>query len=110
MLHLPEHLVSLDKHEEALKQMLLPLMAEGRFDPPWVRELAATVHRHEDDVRALQMVGQRHGHMQGQGHAHAQHQPVLQFTFSRAQLVLAGGCVLMAASLIVLLGVGVGAR
>jgi Na+/H+-dicarboxylate symporter len=64
----------------------------------------------KDDVRALQMVGQRHGHMQGQGHAHAQQQPVLQFTFSRAQLVLAGGCVLMAASLIVLLGVGVGAR
>jgi selenocysteine-specific elongation factor len=52
-LHLPEHSVSLDKQEEALKQMLLPLMAEGRFDPPWVRELAAAAHRHEDDVRAL---------------------------------------------------------
>jgi selenocysteine-specific elongation factor len=52
-LHLPEHSVSLDKQEEALKQMLLPLMAEGRFDPPWVRELATAVHRHEDDVRAL---------------------------------------------------------
>jgi hypothetical protein len=72
----------------------------------------------KDDARALQMVGQPHGHMQGhiqghmqghmQGHAHAQ--PVLQFTFSRAQLALAGGCVLAAASLIVLLGVGVGAR
>ncbi|CAB3749332.1 dicarboxylate/amino acid:cation symporter [Paraburkholderia humisilvae] len=36
--------------------------------------------------------------------------PVLQFSFSRAQLVLAVGCALMAASLIVLLGVGVGAR
>ncbi|GAB7522944.1 selenocysteine-specific translation elongation factor [Paraburkholderia sp. 2C] len=52
-LHLPEHAVSLDQREEALKQMLLPLMADGRFDPPWVRELAAAVHRHEDDVRAL---------------------------------------------------------
>ncbi|MDQ7978309.1 selenocysteine-specific translation elongation factor [Paraburkholderia sp. SARCC-3016] len=52
-LHLPEHSVSLDKQEEALRLVLLPLIMEGRFDPPWVRELAATVHRHEDDVRAL---------------------------------------------------------
>jgi Na+/H+-dicarboxylate symporter len=36
--------------------------------------------------------------------------PVLRFTFTRAQLVLATGCVVMAASLIVLLGIGVGAR
>ena len=59
-----------------------------------------------------QPYGQTHGQMHGQlqGHAHAQQQPVLQFTFSRAQLALAGGCLLMAASLIVLLGVGVGAR
>ncbi|APR38656.1 selenocysteine-specific translation elongation factor [Paraburkholderia sp. SOS3] len=52
-LHLPEHSVSLDKQEEALRLVLLPLIMEGRFDPPWVRELAATVHRDEDDVRAL---------------------------------------------------------
>ena len=52
-LHLPAHSVSLDKQEEALKQVLLPLIAERRFEPPWVRELAATAHRHEDDVRAL---------------------------------------------------------
>jgi Na+/H+-dicarboxylate symporter len=66
----------------------------------------------KDDARALQRYGQQHAHRQGhmQGHAHAHPQPVLQFTFSRAQLALAGGCVLMAASLIVLLGVGVGAR
>ncbi|CAB3752116.1 selenocysteine-specific translation elongation factor [Paraburkholderia solisilvae] len=52
-LHLPAHAVSLDQQEEALKQMLLPLLVEGRYDPPWVRELARAVHRHEDDVRAL---------------------------------------------------------
>ncbi|GAB6852261.1 dicarboxylate/amino acid:cation symporter [Paraburkholderia kururiensis] len=36
--------------------------------------------------------------------------PVLRFTFTRAQLVLAAGCVTMAALLIVLMGIGVGAR
>jgi Na+/H+-dicarboxylate symporter len=35
---------------------------------------------------------------------------VLRFTFTRGQLVLAAGCVVMAASLIVLMGIGVGAR
>jgi Na+/H+-dicarboxylate symporter len=58
------------------------------------------------DARAVQIYGQIHG----QAPAQRQTQPLLQFTFSRAQLVLACGCVLMAASLIVLLGVGVGAR
>ena len=37
-------------------------------------------------------------------------QPVLQFAFSRTQLVLASCCVLTVASLIVLMGIGVGAR
>lgn len=36
--------------------------------------------------------------------------PVLRLTFTRAQLVLAAGCVTMAALLIVLMGIGVGAR
>jgi Na+/H+-dicarboxylate symporter len=35
---------------------------------------------------------------------------VLQFAFTRAQLMLAAGCVVVAASLIVLMGIGVGAR
>jgi Na+/H+-dicarboxylate symporter len=35
---------------------------------------------------------------------------VLSFTFTRAQLALAAGCVVVAASLIVLMGIGVGAR
>jgi selenocysteine-specific elongation factor len=52
-LHLPTHSVSLDRREEALKQMLLPLIAEGRYEPPWVRELAASMHKQEDDVRTL---------------------------------------------------------
>ncbi len=40
----------------------------------------------------------------------AELRPVLQFAFSRAQLALAAGCVVMAASLIVLMGIGVGAK
>ncbi|HEY1608069.1 MAG TPA: cation:dicarboxylase symporter family transporter, partial [Paraburkholderia sp.] len=36
--------------------------------------------------------------------------PVLQFAFSRTQLALASGCLLTVASLIVLMGIGVGAR
>jgi Na+/H+-dicarboxylate symporter len=36
--------------------------------------------------------------------------PVFRFAFSRAQLVLATGCVMAAASLIVLMGIGVGAK
>ncbi len=52
-LHLPEHSVSLDATEEALARTLLPLLAAGRYDPPWVRDLAATVHGSEDNVRQL---------------------------------------------------------
>jgi Na+/H+-dicarboxylate symporter len=36
--------------------------------------------------------------------------PALQFAFSRAQLALAAGCVVLAATLIVLMGIGVGAK
>jgi Na+/H+-dicarboxylate symporter len=36
--------------------------------------------------------------------------PVLRFTFTRGQLVLAAGCAVVAASLILLMGIGVGAR
>jgi selenocysteine-specific elongation factor len=52
-LHLPAHSVSLDGNEQALATRLLPLLTEGRYDPPWVRTLAAAVHRQEDEVRAL---------------------------------------------------------
>ncbi|MFL9921722.1 cation:dicarboxylase symporter family transporter [Paraburkholderia fungorum] len=44
------------------------------------------------------------------GYGGAEPGQVLQFAFTRAQLVLAGGCVAVAASLIVLMGIGVGAR
>ncbi|SOE91658.1 Na+/H+-dicarboxylate symporter [Burkholderia sp. D7] len=44
------------------------------------------------------------------GHGGVQPAQVLRFEFTRAQLMLAAGCVAVAASLIVLMGIGVGAR
>lgn len=52
-LHLPEHAARLSEGDAALAQKLQPLLAEGRFDPPWVRELAAVVHEPEERVRQV---------------------------------------------------------
>jgi selenocysteine-specific elongation factor len=50
-LHLPEHRVSLTEREQTLMQKLQPLIAQGGFDPPWVRDLAAAIEASEDEVR-----------------------------------------------------------
>ncbi|WP_109479970.1 selenocysteine-specific translation elongation factor [Paraburkholderia sp. C35] len=52
-LHLPAHSVELDASEQALADRLLPLLSEGRFDPPWVRDLAQTTGQHEETVRQV---------------------------------------------------------
>jgi selenocysteine-specific elongation factor len=52
-LHLPEHTARLSERDEALAGRLQPLIAAGRFDPPWVRDLAALVHEPEPCVRQL---------------------------------------------------------
>jgi len=52
-LHLPEHVIALSPADAQLAQRLEPLLVAGRFDPPWVRELAATVHENEERVRAV---------------------------------------------------------
>jgi len=52
-LHLPDHAARLSEADLALMGKLQPLIAAGRFDPPWVRELAATVHEPEERVRAV---------------------------------------------------------
>lgn len=52
-LHLPGHTVSLSEAQETLARRLQPLIAEGRFDPPWVRDLASTVQVPEDNVRQV---------------------------------------------------------
>ncbi len=50
-LHLPGHRVSLSERDHALVRKLQPMIAAGRFDPPWVRDLAASVGVPEEDVR-----------------------------------------------------------
>ena len=51
-LHLPGHAVRMSEREAALAEKLAPRVAEGRFDPPWVRDLASALHAPEDEVRA----------------------------------------------------------
>jgi selenocysteine-specific elongation factor len=52
-LHLPEHTARLSERDEALVLMLQPLIAAGRFDPPWVRELATQTREPEERVRQV---------------------------------------------------------
>lgn len=52
-LHLPDHQVRLTAQEEALKARLWPLLEAGRFDPPWVRDLAAELGIDETQMRQL---------------------------------------------------------
>jgi selenocysteine-specific elongation factor len=52
-LHLPEHHIAFDERELEFAQKLLPVIAAGRFDPPWVRDLAHTVRAPDDEVRAV---------------------------------------------------------
>ncbi|MGS0891600.1 selenocysteine-specific translation elongation factor [Burkholderia stagnalis] len=63
-LHLPSHAVSFDAREEALARQLLPLIHAGRFDPPWVRDLARDAGAAEDAVRALLRKLARRGDVQ----------------------------------------------
>jgi len=51
--HLPGHSVSLSVGESVLAAKLQPLIAAGRFDPPWVRDLAGKLAATEDDVRQV---------------------------------------------------------
>ena len=52
-LHLPTHSVQLTPNEQRLAELLLPRLHEGRFDPPWVRDLATHTHTGEEVVRQL---------------------------------------------------------
>jgi selenocysteine-specific elongation factor len=52
-LHLSEHTVMLSENDQALVRKLQPLIAAGRFDPPWVRELAVIAHEPEMRVREV---------------------------------------------------------
>ncbi|MDB5783182.1 selenocysteine-specific translation elongation factor [Caballeronia mineralivorans] len=52
-LHLPGHAVTLDDAERALAGVLLPVVKTGRFNPPWIRDLAAAHGLPEERVRQL---------------------------------------------------------
>jgi selenocysteine-specific elongation factor len=52
-LHLPEHRITLGDRELELAQQLQSAIAAGRFEPPWVRDLALTVHAPDDEVRVV---------------------------------------------------------
>lgn len=52
-LHLPGHVAALADADRTLLERLEPLLAAGRYDPPWVRELAACVQEPEEIVRAV---------------------------------------------------------
>jgi selenocysteine-specific elongation factor len=52
-LHLPDHTVTLDDADQALALRLLPAVKTGGFNPPWVRDLAASLDVSEERVRLL---------------------------------------------------------
>jgi selenocysteine-specific elongation factor len=52
-LHLPEHRVSLSPQDEALRVRVWPLLEQGGFDPPWVRDLSRATGCDEAEVRQL---------------------------------------------------------
>ena len=52
-LHLPGHSVALSEAEQTAAARLLAALEAGRFDPPWVRDLARAHGMAEDQVRAL---------------------------------------------------------
>ncbi len=49
--HLPEHGVQLREAERVVAQRALPLLLQGRFDPPWVRDIAGSTGIAEVQVR-----------------------------------------------------------
>jgi selenocysteine-specific elongation factor len=52
-LHLPTHSVALSAADEEAARLLLPALEKGRYDPPWVRDLAKEFGMQEDAVRQL---------------------------------------------------------
>jgi selenocysteine-specific elongation factor len=52
-LHLPGHAVTLSEGEKRLALRLQPLISAGRFNPPWVRDLASAINESEDSIRQV---------------------------------------------------------
>ena len=62
-LHLPGHTVTLDDADQALAAALLPAVKAGRFDPPWVRDLANAHGVPEERMRQLMRKLARQGEL-----------------------------------------------
>jgi selenocysteine-specific elongation factor len=60
-LHLPEHRVVLSDADQMLARKLQPLIVGGKFNPPWVRDLAAVSHEPEERVREVLRKAVTHG-------------------------------------------------
>lgn len=52
-LHLPGHVAVLSDNDRTLLERLEPLLAAGRYEPAWVRDLAISVQEPEELVRAV---------------------------------------------------------
>ncbi len=62
-LHLPGHTVTLDDADRSLAATLIPAVKAGRFDPPWVRDLATAHGVSEERVRQLMRKLARQGEL-----------------------------------------------
>ena len=52
-LHLPEHGEQLRQADLVVAQRALPLLLQGRFDPPWIRDMAADTRLPETQLRSV---------------------------------------------------------
>ncbi|MGO4331469.1 selenocysteine-specific translation elongation factor [Cupriavidus sp. 2TAF22] len=52
-LQLPSHLATLSEDDLALALRVVPMLAAGRYDPPWVRELGTALNVPEERIRGL---------------------------------------------------------
>mgnify|MGYP003341605213 FL=1 len=51
--HLPEHAEQLRSADQVVAQRALPMLLQGRFDPPWVRDIAGKSGIPENQVRSV---------------------------------------------------------
>ena len=51
--HLPDHAEQLRSADQVVAQRALPMLLQGRFDPPWVRDIAGKSGIPENQVRSV---------------------------------------------------------
>jgi selenocysteine-specific elongation factor len=63
ILHLPTHDNALSASERALVEEAMPYLVEGRFDPPWVRDLARDLRKPEEQLRSALVRAAKRGEL-----------------------------------------------